>query len=162
MTDGDVFSHRNVFLVVANEKAKLYGGNCDSVNSEFGDPFSSYFTQHVNVYRLVPGNQWEIIQSLNIPGVTTIDHVHLPPAGLVLLTGSRSLGRTSVHLMRGVNLFQELQSFSTPAVTDIKSFWSSSGELFLGIGSSQTGQSKIMKAILTGPSPRLRYASPFT
>ena len=160
MTDGDAFTPQ-VFLVVANEKAKLYGGDCDSINSEFGDPYSSYFTQHVNVYQLMKGNHWEIIQSLNMPGVTSIDHIHLPPSGLILLTGSRSLGRTSVHLLRGVNLFQEMQSFSTPAVTDIKSFWSSDGQLFVGIGSSDSGQSKIMKGVLAGPPPRLRPSSPF-
>ena len=147
------------YLLVSNEKAKLYAGEC-KYSSSFGDTFASYLTQHVNVYQFGRG-QFNLVQSLDIPGVTSLEKIHLPPKGVYVIVASKTLGKTFIFNHRGINRFQEIKSFSTPGVIDVKSFWSRDGQLFLAVASDKEGQSKIMKAVLSGPSPRLRKNTPF-
>jgi hypothetical protein len=148
------------YLLVANEKAKLYGGECED-SRNFGDTFTSYLTQHVNVYEYIRG-RFSLVQSLNIPGVTSLEKIHLPPKGVYVIAASKTLGRTFIFHHRGINRFQEIKSFPTPGVNDVKSFWTRDGQLFLGVASDKEGQSKIMKAILSGPPPKLRRNTPFS
>lgn len=149
-----------LLLVFANEKAKLFGGQCDSeedaIFDNYGESYSSFFTQPINVY-IYGDNNFRHIQSINIPGVSTMDKFSLPPAENFLVVGSKLLGRTFILKLRGFNIFQEIQSFSTPGVENVKAFWSQSGELFIAIASSKAGHTKILKASLSGPSPKLSH-----
>jgi len=156
-----VSTGETTYLVVANEKAKLYGGECEySGDSDLGDTYASFFTQHVNVYELTR-RTFDLVQSLDVPGVTSVEKIHLPPNGLYLVVASKTLGKSFIYQHRGINRFQELKSFPSPGVIDVKSFWSRDGQLFLGIASRNAGQSKVLRAVLSGPSPKLRRSTPF-
>ncbi|KAI1289372.1 hypothetical protein HDE_08417 [Halotydeus destructor] len=151
-----------LFLVFANEKAKLYAGRCDTeedaIFNTMSDSYSSFFTQPINVYVYnTETSKFNHIQSISIPGVNTIDTFSLPPSETFLVVGSKLLGRTFILKFRGYNMFQEIQSFATPSVENVKTYWTKSGDLFLAIASSKPGFSKILKAHLSGPVPKLRY-----
>jgi len=149
----------DLLLVFANEKAKLYGGKCDTeedaIFNSLSESYSSYFTQPINVYHYNEKG-FEHIQSINIPGVNTMDKFSLPQAETFIVVGSKLLGRTFILKLRGYNRFQEILSFPTPGVESVKIYWSKSSELFLAIASSKPGHSKILKAVLNGPAPKFR------
>ena len=143
-------------LIVANEKAQLYGGECrDEPESELFESSSAFLTQSVVVYKST-GGKFISIQEINVPGVTSIDLFHLPPSGLFLLVASKPLGRSYLYQLRGINLFQEVNSLTSIGVEHINSYWSLSGNLYVTIASSQPEKAKILNVVLSGPSIKLR------
>lgn len=150
----------SLYLVIANEKAQLFGGDCpDESDVQFPEAYTSFLTQSVVIYKQI-GSSFQPIQDMNLPGVTSVDAFYLPPSGLYLLAGSKPLGRSYLYQLRGVNLFQQINSFTTIGVEHIRSYWSPTGDLRIAVSSSVPEKSQILAVILSGPSIQLRSILP--
>ena len=151
-----------IFLLIGNEKAQLAGIECFRRDLLDQESFSSFMTQSLNVYELRT-NRFIHIQSINVNGVSSIDKFYLPPSELYVAVGSKTSGETILFKLRSeVNhVFKEYQKLPTPSVIDLKSYWSRSGDLFLSMASNEAGESKVFKAIMTGPRAGLRPDTPF-
>ena len=143
-------SDGQMYRLLANEKTKLSENIC-------GDYDNSLYSQPIIVYKL-NGNTFDYFQNIDINGVISLDSFQVSNHTYIAV-GSRLLGTTFILQLRGYNKFQVIESLPTPGVQNVKSFWSSDGNLHLVIVSSISGQSKILTAIINGPHNVKKYST---
>ena len=143
-------SDGQLYCVFANEKTKLFENNCNQYDN-------SLYTQPINIYKF-NGKTFDYFQSIDINGVISLDSFQVSNHTYIA-AASRLLGTTFILQLRGYNKFEVIQSLPTSGVQNIKSFWSSDGNLHLGIASSKKGQTKILTAVINGPHNVKKYSS---
>ena len=128
------------FGIFANENNQIQDSICGQI--------TGHLIQPLNVY-LYENSYLKHVQSIDLFGISSMARFDVSTENY-FVASSHYLGKTFILQYRGFNMFELIQSFSTPKVEHIKVFWLNE-TLHLEVASPQLSITKILRGVINGP-----------